>query len=244
MLTIRNLTKRFDRTLVVDNVSLSCEKGETLAVLGPSGCGKTTLLRLIAGFERPDEGEILINGEVASTPDEIMPPSKRHLGMIFQDLALWPHMTVRENVEFGLTGNSAGRAQNAHKVTDILNKIGLADFEQCYPGQLSGGERQRVALARSLAAEPRVLLLDEPLSNLDSLLKAQMIRLIIDLRGDLTLTMIYVTHNLDEALDIAHRIAIMNQGRVEQVGSFEEMKVNPATKLVADFLRAVRNRGS
>jgi ABC-type Fe3+/spermidine/putrescine transport system ATPase subunit len=244
MLKIKGLIKKFDNLLAVNGVSLNCKKGETLAVLGPSGCGKTTLLRLIAGFEKPDEGEILINGELVSQPNKVVAPNQRHLNMIFQDLALWPHMTVERNIEFSLNSKIMDKFERKNRVKEILKKVYLNGYEKRYPGKLSSGEQQRVALARSLVVEPKLLLMDEPLSSLDSILKRQLLKLTISLKDQLGLTMVYVTHNQEEAISIADRIAIMNYGQIEQIGTLQEMRCNPASKLVEDFLNIQTNTRS
>lgn len=236
MLKIKELTKKFDSLVAVNRVSLDCKKGETLTVLGPSGCGKTTLLRLVAGFEKPDQGEILLNGEVVSQPNKIIAPNKRDLGMIFQDLALWPHMTVEQNIEFSLRSKKMNKTERKKEVKEILGKINLEGFEKRYPNKLSGGEQQRVALARSLVSKPKLLLMDEPLSSLDSILKGELIQLLTSLKDQLELTMVYVTHDQEEAKSVADRIAVMNCGRIEQVGTLEEIRSDPTNKLVKDFL--------
>jgi iron(III) transport system ATP-binding protein len=224
-----NLFKAFEGSVAVDDVSLQLSSGETLALLGPSGCGKTTLLRLIAGFERADSGSIYIRGRQVVGPRKFVTPDKRHIGFVFQDYALFPHLKVSANVAFGLQ-RSAGRRK---RVTEMLELTGLAHKADCYPHELSGGEQQRVALARALAANPDVVLLDEPFSNLDATLRRQ-------LRGDLVkileaaqATAIFVTHDREEALSVGTQIAVMQRGKILEVASPREIYLNPKTREAA-----------
>ena len=236
MLRTENLTKRYSRLEAVKDVTLHISRGEILTVLGPSGCGKTTLLRLIAGLERPDEGRVLIDGIEVSSPNKMVPPFKRKLSMIFQDLALWPHMTVKGNIKFVMEKNLTKDIlrEEIHK---ILEKVNLIGFNNRYPHQLSGGEKQRLAIARALASRPAYLLMDEPFSNLDLLLKEELQNVVIKLKKDSQIGIIYVTHNIDEALILADRIAIMNKGRIEQMGTKDELLSNPKNEFVKQFLR-------
>ncbi len=240
-LELRQVSKTFGKANgqagvhpAVQNVDLSLPEGEVLALLGPSGCGKTTILRLIAGFERPDEGQVRIGGQLAAGGLSFTPPEARGVGMVFQDYALFPHLSIGDNVTFGLKG--LNRKQRAEKLGFILRLVGLEGRAADYPHQLSGGERQRVALARALVPEPRLLLLDEPLSSLDADLRMKMRE---DLRVLLKvgkLTAIFVTHDQEEALYLGDRLAVMSQGRVEQVGKPEDIFHQPATRFVAEFM--------
>lgn len=233
-LQLTQLSKRFGSHAAVHGVDLSLPEGEVLALLGPSGCGKTTVLRLIAGFEQPDEGEVRIGGQLMAGGRQFTPPESRGVGMVFQDYALFPHLTIGENVTFGLKGHS--RKQRDEKLGFILRLVGLEGRAADYPHQLSGGERQRVALARALVPEPRLLLLDEPLSSLDADLRMKMRE---DLRVLLKvgkLTAIFVTHDQEEALYLGDRLAVMNRGQIQQVGKPEELFHSPATRFVAEFM--------
>jgi len=236
MLRTENLTKRYSRLEAVKDVTLHIFRGEILTVLGPSGCGKTTLLRMIAGLERPDEGRVLIDGIEVSSPNKMVPPFKRKLSMIFQDLALWPHMTVKGNIKFVMEKNLTKDILR-EEIHEILEKVKLIGFNNRYPHQLSGGEKQRLAIARALASRPAYLLMDEPFSNLDSLLKEELQNVVIKLKKDSQIGIIYVTHNIDEALILANRIAIMNKGRIEQMGTKDELLSNPKNEFVKRFLR-------
>ncbi len=236
MLRTENLTKRYSRLEAVKDVTLHIFRGEILTVLGPSGCGKTTLLRMIAGLERPDEGRVLIDGIEVSSPNKMVPPFKRKLSMIFQDLALWPHMTVKGNIKFVMEKNLT-KDMLREEIHEILEKVNLIGFNNRYPHQLSGGEKQRLAIARALASRPAYLLMDEPFSNLDLLLKEELQNVVIKLKKDSQIGIIYVTHNIDEALILANRIAIMNKGRIEQMGTKDELLSNPKNEFVKRFLR-------
>jgi iron(III) transport system ATP-binding protein len=235
---LRGLTRRYGTQAVVDNVSLTIPHGALVCLLGPSGCGKTTTLRLIAGFVEPSAGEILVAGRVVSSPAKTLPPEQRRMSMIFQSYALWPHMTVGENVAYGLTLRKLDRSLIAKKVAAILNTTRLAALIDRYPGELSGGQQQRVALARALVVEPETLLLDEPLSNLDANLREEMRFEIRRLHDAYRYTTVYVTHDQAEAMTTADQIAVMNGGRVEQLGSPQEIYDTPASEFVARFLGA------
>jgi iron(III) transport system ATP-binding protein len=205
-------------------------------LLGPSGCGKTTLLRLIAGFMVPDEGVIRVGPDTLSTPAGVVPPERRGMGMVFQNYAVWPHKTVRQNVAFGLEVRKVPKAEAQTRVTRVLELVNLTGLEQRYPGQLSGGQQQRVALARSLVVEPGILLLDEPLSNLDAKLRERMRWELKDLQRRTGITFVYVTHDQSEAMALSDRIAVMHQGEIMQLGAPREVYAHPANKTVADFM--------
>jgi iron(III) transport system ATP-binding protein len=235
---LRGLTKRYGTQTVVDDVSLTISHGTLVCLLGPSGCGKTTTLRLIAGFVEPSAGEIRVGDRVVSSRTATLPPEQRNMSMIFQSYALWPHMTVGENIAYGLKLRKLDRATIAKKVAAILATTRLAALAERYPGELSGGQQQRVALARALVVEPETLLLDEPLSNLDANLREEMRFEIRRLHDQYRYTTVYVTHDQAEAMTTADEIAVMNLGRVEQVGSPQEIYEAPASEFVARFLGA------
>ena len=213
-LTIDNLTISFDTVVAVDDFTLAVEDGEFLSLLGPSGCGKTTTLRAIAGFLKPDAGQIRFDGEIVND----IPPQKRNTAMVFQSYALFPHMTVRDNIRFGLRMQKIARAEQNSSIDSVIEMLGLSGMESRKPAQLSGGQQQRVALARAVVTRPRILLFDEPLSNLDAKLRERVRVEIRQLQRRLGITSILVTHDQAEALNISDRIVVMNQGRVEQVG--------------------------
>jgi iron(III) transport system ATP-binding protein len=229
---IERVSFGYGRTRVLEDVSLTIRKGEFFAFLGPSGSGKTTLLRLVAGFGLPDEGRILIGGHDATR----LPPWARNVGLVFQSYALWPHMTVAQNVAFGLERRRVPRAERERRVKAALDLVGLAHLMERRPAQLSGGQQQRVAIARTLAIEPEVLLLDEPLSNLDAGLRAGVRAELVELQRRLGLTTILVTHDQEEANAAADRMAVLNEGRVLQVGAPSELYDRPADRFVAGFL--------
>lgn len=237
MININSVTKTYNSLIAVNDLNLEIPAGEHLCLLGPSGCGKTTLLRLIAGFEQLDSGEVIINKRIVSSPGKLIPPHQRKIGMVFQDLALWPHMTVRENIEFGIS-EALSRKDRNKKIEKVLNLVGLHTHLNYYPNQLSGGQQQRVALARTLVLEPQILLLDEPLSSLDFQLREELKKVITELQKRLKITTVYVTHNQDEAVAMADRIAIMNKGKIEQVGMFGTLRNKPKTDFVKIFLRS------
>ena len=230
-LDIADLAKRFDATVAVDGVSLAIARGEILALLGPSGSGKTTMLRLLGGFETPDAGRIVVAGEDVTRA----PPARRRLGMVFQHYALFPHLDVGENVAFGLQRRVEPGVLE-QQVSDALALVDLAGFERRKVQELSGGQQQRVALARALAPEPRVLLLDEPLSNLDPALRERTRRELRQLIQRVGITTVFVTHEQEEAFDLGDRIAVLNRGRLEQVGAAEELYERPASLFVATFV--------
>jgi ABC-type Fe3+/spermidine/putrescine transport system ATPase subunit len=238
------LAKRFGDVVAVDGVSLAIGHGEILALLGPSGSGKTTILRLLAGFEQPDAGRIVVEGEEVTG----VPPARRRFGMVFQHYALFPHLDVGENVAFGLEGRGkgeGGRGDAARKVAEVLALVELAGFERRKVQELSGGQQQRVALARALAPEPRVLLFDEPLSNLDPSLRERTRRELREVIKRVGITSVFVTHEQDEAFALGDRIAVLREGRLEQVGAAEELYERPTSLFVATFVgRANLFRGA
>ncbi len=229
---IEDLYLAFGDTPVLKGIDLEIQPGELFAFLGPSGSGKSTLLRAIAGFGPEPDGRILLDGQEISR----LPPWRRNVGMVFQSYALWPHMTVRSNVAFGLEERRVPRQQIRQRVDQALELVGLLDLAERRPAQLSGGQQQRIALARTVVVEPRVLLLDEPLSNLDANLRIQMRREILELQRKLGLTTIFVTHDQEEANTIADRMAVLDQGVIQQVGTPMELYDNPANLFVAGFL--------
>jgi iron(III) transport system ATP-binding protein len=239
LLELANVGKRFgdERPAAVDGLTFSLQAGRILALLGPSGCGKTTTLRLIAGFETPDAGHIAIGGRVvarAGAPS--VPPEQRGVGVVFQDYALFPHLTVEANVAFGLS--RLPRAERRGRVARMLDLVGLGEFGARYPHELSGGQQQRVAAARALAPEPALLLLDEPFSNLDADLRAQMRDEVQKILRTTGTTAIFVTHDQEEAFTIADEVGVLNEGRLEQLGPPETIYHNPATPFVAEFVGA------
>jgi iron(III) transport system ATP-binding protein len=233
---LRGLTKRYDSIAVVDDISLQIEHGRLVCLLGPSGCGKTTTLRLIAGFVEPSAGEIRVGSRLVSSPARTLPPEQRNMSMIFQSYALWPHMTVAENIVYGLKLRKQDRETIARKLKNILTTTKLANLAERYPGELSGGQQQRVALARALVVEPETLLLDEPLSNLDANLREEMRFEVRRLHDEYRYTTIYVTHDQSEAMTTADVICVMNGGKIEQAGSPEEIYERPRSEFVARFI--------
>lgn len=239
-LTLRSLTKRFGDAAAVDDVHLHVASGEAIVLLGPSGCGKTTTLRMIAGFERPSEGTISIGGSVVAGEGNFVPPEKRRVGMVFQSYALWPHMTVAENVAFGLTtrGPRQDKESLRARAEEAMEMVQLPGLGARYPHELSGGQQQRVSLARALVTRPGVLLLDEPLSNLDSRLREDMRRQIRELQQELGITMVYITHDRTEALGLADRVVSLRAGRIQQVAPPAEIYSRPTSTFVAKALGA------
>lgn len=242
-LIFEGVTKQFGTSLAVSDVNLVVEKGESIVVIGPSGCGKTTTLRMIAGFERPTSGRLSIGGRVMSDDSHFVPPEEREVGMVFQSYALWPHMTVAANIAFGLTlrrkrraGKRLSKKAIAERVDSTLNQVQLDGLAKRYPHELSGGQQQRVALGRALITEPRVLLLDEPLSNLDTRLREDMRLQIRQLQRESGITMVYITHDRTEALALADRVVVLNAGEVEQIGPPAEIYENPRSAYVARSL--------
>ena len=250
ILELKNIVKLFpnSKELAVDDVSFSLQQGELLGLLGPSGCGKTTLLRIIAGFENISQGTVAIGGKIVSDSSYCLPPEKRNTGMVFQDYALFPHLTVEENIAFGLKSRKTASNHNILgtssfiqkkiklRVKEIIELVGLEDLEERYPHELSGGQQQRVSLARALAPQPALILLDEPLSNLDVQVRQRLrseIRSILKAAG---ISAIFVTHDREEALAICDRIAVMCQGKLEQIGTPEMVYTQPASPFVAEFV--------
>ncbi|MEM4383400.1 MAG: ABC transporter ATP-binding protein [Candidatus Caldarchaeum sp.] len=236
MLDVLNLVKKFGRVNAVDGVTFNVEKGECLALLGPSGCGKTTTLRCVAGLEKADLGEIRIGGQVVFSKDTFLPPEKRGVGMVFQSYALWPHMTVFDNVAYPLKIRKYQKTEIKNRVSHALELVGLTGFEDRYPSQLSGGQQQRVALARAIVYEPSLILLDEPLSNLDAKLREKMRVELKRLLKKIGLTTLYVTHDQEEAFVIADKVAVMNNGKIMQMGKPLEIYERPINSFVAEFI--------
>jgi ABC-type Fe3+/spermidine/putrescine transport system ATPase subunit len=230
--TLRGLTKRFDDVVAVDAVDLHVDEGEFLSLLGPSGCGKTTTLRLIAGFEQPDEGSVLIGGDDVSR----LPPYRRDVNTVFQSYALFPHLRVLDNVAYGLKQRGLSKAQRHERARAMLELVRLPDVEARKPRQLSGGQQQRVALARALVMEPKVLLLDEPLGALDLKVRRQLQIELKRIQETVGVTFVYVTHDQEEALAMSDRVAVMNGGRIEQIGTPREIYDSPSSSFVADFI--------
>jgi ABC-type Fe3+/spermidine/putrescine transport system ATPase subunit len=236
---IAGIDKRFGGFRALIGVDLAIAEREFITLLGPSGCGKTTMLRTLAGFLTPDTGTIEVGGRLLSSPQGVVPPEQRRMGMVFQNYAVWPHMSVFENVAFGLRIAKTGRGQIGERIERILAAVGLEGLEQRHPGQLSGGQQQRVALARSLVVEPAILLLDEPLSNLDAKLRERMRTELKTLQRRTGITFIYVTHDQAEAMALSDRIVVFNTGAVQQVGTPREVYERPANLFVADFMGLV-----
>lgn len=232
IVSFRNLRKDYGANTVVHDFSLGIRRGELVCLLGPSGCGKTTTLRMLAGFISPTHGEILIEGQDVTR----VPAYRRDVGIVFQNYALFPHMTVAKNVEYGLINIGMKRPERASRVQNMLRRVELQHLAERYPRELSGGQQQRVALARALALQPKVLLLDEPFSNLDAQLRVRLREDLHNLIRSLEMTTLFVTHDQDEALTLADRVVVMSKGAVEQVGSPEEIYDAPATRFVAEFI--------
>jgi iron(III) transport system ATP-binding protein len=235
--SLRALTRRYGDVAAVNDLSLDVKPGELVALLGPSGCGKTTTLRLVAGFLTPETGEIWVGERCLSSPRQVVPPERRRMAMIFQSYALWPHMTVAQNVMYGLRFKAGlARVERDKRVAEMLRVVQLGGYETRYPGELSGGQQQRVAVARALVVEPEILLLDEPLSNLDANLREEMRFEIRRLHEAFGITTLYVTHDQAEAMVISDRIAVLERGRVVQVGTADEVFLSPRTRFVAEFI--------
>jgi iron(III) transport system ATP-binding protein len=238
-ISIERVSKRYGPVTAVRDLSLEVRDREFVTLLGPSGCGKTTLLRLIAGLAVPDQGTIRVGGAVLSTPAAVVPPEHRGMGMVFQSYAIWPHKTVYENVVFGLEVRRVRRTEARARVARVLEMVHLTGLERRYPSELSGGQQQRVALARSLVVEPGILLLDEPLSNLDAKLRERMRGELKELQRRTGITFVYVTHDQAEAMALSDRIAVLDRGELLQVGPPREVYARPATRVVADFMGLV-----
>ena len=235
-LVLSSISRRFGGVTAVDRVSLTLQAGEFVSLLGPSGCGKTTTLRMVAGFLDPSEGTIEMDGRRLSSPGATVPPEKRNMSMIFQSYAIWPNMTVAQNVAFGLEVRRLPRDEIRIKVRRILEVVQMGALKGRYPSELSGGQQQRVALARSLVVEPEILLLDEPLSNLDAKLRERMRGELKELQRRTGITFVYVTHDQAEALALSDRIAVIHGGRLQQLGTPQEVYARPASRVVADFM--------
>ena len=234
---LRSLTKRYGDVGAVEDLSLEMAPGELVSLLGPSGCGKTTTLRLVAGFLPPDAGEIWVGDRCLSSPAMVVPPERRRMAMIFQSYALWPHMTVAQNVAYGLRFKpELSRADRQDRVREMLRVVQLTGYETRYPGELSGGQQQRVAVARALVVEPEILLLDEPLSNLDANLREEMRFEIRRLHETFGITTLYVTHDQAEAMVISDRVAVLEGGRLVQIGTPEDLFQRPRSRFVAEFI--------
>lgn len=231
-LIIKGLTKKFSKTEGVENINISVNEHELLTLLGPSGCGKTTILRAIGGFNKIDAGKILLDGQEIQD----LPPEKRPTGMVFQSYNLWPHMTVYENMAFGLQIRKHTKAQMKEEIHDMLKLVRMDGTEKKYPAQLSGGQQQRIAIARALVLKPSLLLLDEPFSALDAKIRGQMREELKRIQREAGLTVIFVTHDQEEAMAISDRIAVMRRGFMEQVGNPDEIYDNPKTRFVAEFI--------
>ena len=238
---IEHVFKRFGGVTAVNDFNLVVKDGEFVSILGPSGCGKTTTLRMIAGFERATEGEIYIGEQCVSSSikGSFAPPEKRDIGMVFQSYAVWPHMTVAENVGYPLKIQKVDKAERERRVQEMLELVHLSEYGKRYPNQLSGGQQQRVALARALVAEPGLLLLDEPLSNLDAKLRESMRFEILEIQKKTGITVVYVTHDQGEAMAMSDRVVVMSMGVVQQIGAPHEIYTQPANKMVADFIGLV-----
>jgi iron(III) transport system ATP-binding protein len=242
-IALKGLTKTFnagdDAPAAVSGLDLDIKDNQFVTLLGPSGCGKTTTLRLIAGYIIPDAGTIHVDGRLVSSPGNVVPPDQRGMGMVFQNYAVWPHKTVYENVVFGLKLRKLPAAETRKKMEDTLALVNLTGLEQRYPNELSGGQQQRVALARSLVVEPGILLLDEPLSNLDAKLREQMRVELKKLQRRTRITFVYVTHDQAEALALSDQIAVIHGGKLQQYGTPQEVYARPSNRLVADFMGLV-----
>ena len=234
--TIKNVTKSFGSAVVLDNFDAVFADGEFITLLGPSGCGKTTMLRIIAGFEKPTSGAVLFDDRVVSSEKVFIPPEKRDIGMVFQSYAVWPHMTVFDNVAYPLQIKKVDKATIKKKVDRVLEVVHLTQYRDRIPSQLSGGQQQRVALARALVAEPALLLLDEPLSNLDAKLRESMRFEIKEIQRQYGITVVYVTHDQTEAMAMSDRIVVINRGVIQQVGSPRTIYSEPANPFIADFV--------
>ena len=235
-LVLRNVARRYGAVEAVADFSLALQPGEFVSLLGPSGCGKTTTLRMIAGFMPPSEGTIEMDGEVISSPSGVVPPERRRMSMIFQSYAIWPNMTVGENVGFGLQVRKLPKADIERRVDKILDVVQMRALKDRYPAELSGGQQQRVALARAIVVEPEILLLDEPLSNLDANLREEMRFEIRRLHDEFKITTVYVTHDQSEAMVTSDRIVVMNKGRIEQVDPPQVLYGRPKSRFVAGFI--------
>jgi iron(III) transport system ATP-binding protein len=236
LLELDSIVKTYGTARAVDELNLDIAEREFVVLLGPSGCGKTTTLRMIAGFADPTAGEIRLEGRSISSASRVVPPERRDMGMMFQSYAVWPHMTVRQNVAYGLKIKKVPRRDLASRVDQALDTVRLAGYADRYPAELSGGQQQRVALARAMAVDPKILLMDEPLSNLDAKLREEMRGELHRLHASLGFTAVYVTHDQSEAMALADRIVVMREGRVQQIGSPTDLYLRPENAFVAGFL--------
>ncbi len=237
---IKNINKSFGDTRVLHNISLEIERGEFVVLIGPSGCGKTTLLKIVAGFIPPSDGTVEMNGREVASSKRIVPPNKRNLSMVFQNFALWPHYDVRKQLLFPLNHHryipDSIKSRKEERVKEVLEMVGLSEFKHRYPHELSGGQKQRVALARAIAAQPGLMLMDEPLSSLDAHLKQEIRNEIKKISQNVDSSFLYVTHDQSEALSLADKIVVMNKGEIEQVGTPEEIYNFPVNPFVAKFV--------
>lgn len=240
MIQLQNISKQYGRHTALNNINLQLDSSEFVSILGPSGCGKTTLLKLLAGFMQPTSGEIRFHGKIIASRNTLVPPEKRNISMVFQSLALWPHMTVEENIAFPLKHHRFGKVENKHeqagRVREVLEMVGLDTLRYRYPNELSGGQRQRVALARAIVPRPQLLLMDEPLSALDAELRMEMRKEIQSIHCRLGTTIVYVTHDQGEALAMSDKIVVMNQGEIEQIDSPENLYTKPKSIFVSTFV--------
>lgn len=240
MITVQNLSKYYGDVKALDVVSCECKRDEIVVIIGSSGCGKTTLLRLIAGLETPDAGQIAIENMVVSTSRQSIEPHKRQVSLVFQDLALWPHMTVKEHIDFVLPFEKLKKGDIRLATESALSDVNLRGYENRYPHELSGGEQQRLAIARAIASKPRYLLMDEPFSSLDSILKENLFKLMLRLKKEKSIGLICVTHNIDEVNGLADRIAVMKNGQIVQFDSKENIMNNPKNEFVSSLLKLRR----
>ena len=237
MLKIDNLGKRYDQSWVLKDINLALSPGEILTIVGPSGAGKTTLLRLIAGLEIPEQGTIRINDKQVSSAQKMVAPHTRRLSMIFQDLALWPHMTVKKHIQFVMKGKRRSTQQIEETVIEVLAGTRLSGYENRYPHELSGGEKQRLALARAWAPGPDYILMDEPFSDLDHLLRDDLQQVLTGLVNDFNVGILLVTHDIDEAIALADRLAVLNHGQIEQIGKVVDVLGKPQNDFIKRFLK-------
>ena len=237
MIEVNHITKSFNGIEILKDISFKLSNSEILVLSGPSGCGKTTLLRTIAGFEKPDAGKIIIDKIEASSPNKMIAPSLRKLSMIFQDLALWPHMSVEKHISFTLKKQKLPKDMMKPTINEILSDLKLDQYTKRYPHQLSGGEKQRLAIARALASKAKYLLMDEPFSNLDNVLKKKLHALVIQLKTDYHMGIIYVTHNVKEIMDMSDRVAIMHEGSIVQLDEPEQLIRNPENDFVSRLIQ-------
>ncbi|MDE5413997.1 ABC transporter ATP-binding protein [Alkalihalobacterium chitinilyticum] len=237
---VERISKKFGETTALSSIDLTIEKGEFVAILGPSGCGKTTLLRLLAGFEKPSAGSITMNDELIATHSQTVPPEKRNIGMVFQSFALWPHLKVKEQIQFPIQHHryvpETLKKNSGERVREMLELVGLSKYGERMPSELSGGQKQRVAIARALAPQPALLLMDEPLSSLDAELRMDLRKEIQTIHRFTKTSIVYVTHDQGEALAMADKIVVMKDGQIEQIGSPEEIFLRPETMFVAKFV--------